>query len=220
MFLVADATMLEMFKAFLSHTHKHVKLGCGTFDFEPTQDLKSATSGGAGLVGNREGTRYDSAVYLKAHEFLKPYQRTHRHAVVAFDKWYGTGRTAEESRKHVVTQMRASGWKEGEFEVVVIDPFLEAWLWTGTPHVKNAFRCDVEPRAWLQQQGLWPADKAKPTNPKAAAKALCAQGTRRAFDKTLHREIISKSSVAACEDPAFALLRDALQRWFPREDAQ
>ncbi len=219
-FLVADATMFAMFEAFLTRTHKHAKLGCGKFIFESEQDLKSATSGGSGLVDTRAGGRYDSAVYGKAHELLRPYQRSHRHAVVAFDKWYGTGRTADESRNHVVGQMRASGWEEGRFEVVVIDPFLEAWIWTGTPHVKAAFRCDVEPRQWLQEAGLWPEECQKPPDPKEAAKALCRQGSRRGFNKTLHSEIVAKSSVTSCVDPAFGLLREALRRWFPPECAQ
>jgi len=204
-FLVADETMRETFDAFLSRNGKHFSLGCRNFAFDPKEDLIVA-------IG-----KYDSGVYDCAHEYLAPYLETHEHAVAVFDRKYGTDRTADESRDHVIEEMLQSGWPRERFEVVVIDPELEMWLWTGTPHVKAAFRCQEEPREWLAANNWWPAEAPKPPRPKKAAEALVAHGGQRRFNKTLHREIVAKSSVANCVDPAFGILRDALQRWFPPE---
>jgi hypothetical protein len=207
-FLVADETMKATLNAFLSRTGKHLSLQCSDFAFDMREDLISP-------VGD-----YDSGVYQSAHEYLASYRDTHRYAVAVFDKEYGTERTADQSRDHVVAELERSGWSRDRFEVVVIDPELELWLWTGTPHVKTAFRCADQPQDWLEANGWWNAGEPKPHDPKEAAQALLRHGGRRKFDKTLHMEIVSKSSVANCQDPAFCMLRTALQGWFPSEWAQ
>jgi len=69
-------------------------------------------------------------------EFLRPFQRQFAHALLIFDR-VGSGRETH-SRIELETaleeQLAISGWGE-RAGVVVIDPELEAWVWSDSPHV-------------------------------------------------------------------------------------
>ena len=100
---------------------------------------------------------------------------------------------------------------------IVIDPELENWVWTDSPHVAQAigWRGDIAAlRTWLQNQGLLEESRAKPTDPKAALETALAR-MRKPKSSSLFAEIASKVSLRACTDPAFQKLKTTLQHWFP-----
>ena len=69
-------------------------------------------------------------------DFLRPFSRQFDHALMVFDLEgcgkEGNNRTAVE--EEVEGRLRASGWGE-RAAAVVIDPELEAWVWSNSPHV-------------------------------------------------------------------------------------
>jgi hypothetical protein len=158
----------------------------------------------------------DPDVYMRAHELLRSYRRTHRFAVVVLDNaWDGSPGVA--TIQYIIQEnMRSSGWHRERFEVVVIDPELEAWIWQDSQHVTSAFRFTQHPslRQWLGEQGLWDAGTAKPADPKTAVESTLRM-SRLPRSSAIYRQITSRISVQSCTDPAFHRLRDALRRWFP-----
>jgi hypothetical protein len=105
-FLVADKNMEAAFRGFLGRSQFHQSLGCGVFDFDKNQDL---------LVSGE----HDPGVYTRAHEFLRSYQKTHRHAVVALDEaWDGSPKALRIEQK-IRQDLELSGWEAERVEVVV-----------------------------------------------------------------------------------------------------
>src|SRR5262245_49080712 len=71
-FLLAGGGMEQVLQGFLGRDQFHRSLGCGKFEFDPAQDVIVAPG-------------RDPGVYGLAHELLRPYERSHRRAVVMVD---------------------------------------------------------------------------------------------------------------------------------------
>ena len=59
-------------------------------------------------------------------------------------------------------------------DVVIIDPELEAWVWSDSPHVDESLGWKVTTpalRDWLRAEGLWEDGASKPRDPKEAMEA-------------------------------------------------
>jgi hypothetical protein len=147
-FLLADGTMAQMLKSFLSRRYFEDRLGCRTFDFDFQQDV---------VVDVRNGNT-DGGIHRRAHELLRRYIRSHQNAVVILDKNFGGQLPAATVREEILINLSRNGWPTGCAEVVVIDPELEVWLWQrGSPHIARAFRyndASVSLEAFLEAEGL------------------------------------------------------------------
>ena len=206
-FLVADKNMGELFRGFFGRQNAYARLGCGPFLFEAERDLRVAAG------------QNDPGLYVRGHNLLRPFQRTHRHAVIVLDSaWEGSpGTVAIEA--HIRENLRNSGWPKDSADVIVIEPELENWVWLDSSHVARllGFKEFGELRGWLDRDGLWPTEAAKPPDPKTAfQRILTHAGKHRSA--AYYRKIIERASVRSCVDPAFQKLRSALQRWFPPAD--
>jgi hypothetical protein len=203
-FWVADSTMAQVFESFLTRDGFHHSLGCGTFAFDPKQDLFPNSGGN------------DPGLYVRAHALVAPFARTHRRLVVALDSAWDGSPGAEAIETHIAGNV-ASIWPNGEFCVIVIDPELEAWVLHDNPHVAAAFRyTHTQPlRQWLAANGQWPEDCLKPTDPKAAVEAICRL-TRTPRSAAVYRKVVERVSVRNCVDRSFRQLADTLSAWFPR----
>lgn len=157
---------------------------------------------------------HDPACYHKAEEFLRAHTSSYAHALVLFDRaWEGGGEhSAERMEADVRARLPGKEWAE----VVVIDPELEVWVWSDSPHVEGCLGWagrDPALRAWLAAQGLWPHDAAKPPDPKLAVeRALYV--ARKPRSSAIYRELARSVSVERCADASFARLRACLRRWF------
>lgn len=198
-FLLADPGMEHVLKGFLSR-EPHRRLGCGRFLFDPGEDIVVAH------------TR-DPGVYGTALEWLQPFERSHRHAVVIVDADWEGSPGAVAIREHV-SQRLAAGWKE--FAVIVIEPELEAWLMNDGPHLAKMFRCPEDYREILARAGFWPDGTAKPPRPKEALEYLRQRHRARATNAEFGK-LAGVMSVRYCQDPAFIQLRDQLRTWFPEQ---
>ncbi len=208
-FLVADKNMEATFIGFLTRDGFHLSLGIRKFEFDPAEDLIVDESGS------------DPGVRTRAHEFLRPYQRTHRYAVIVLDNaWEGSpGVTAIED--NISKNMLKTGWDEDNFAVIVINPELEVWILQDSPVVETAFRFkqDISLQKWLEQRGLWEAYATKPSDPKKAVEATL-KISRTPRSSAIYRQITSRVSVKGCTDSAFQKLCSTMQQWFSFESGQ
>lgn len=77
----------------------------------------------------------DPGVYQRAAEFLRNFQNKYRYALVVFDlEGCGAEGSRAEVQEKVKDSLGAAGWR-GRSAVVVIDPELEVWVFSESPHV-------------------------------------------------------------------------------------
>ena len=159
----------------------------------------------------------DPGCIRDAPEFLRQYRDRYRHALVLLDR-EGSGRD-DETRLELEADLEkrlASDWTD-RAAAVVMDPELEIWLWSDSPHVETVLgwggrKPDL--REWLVREGFQQKGSAKPARPKEAVeKALRIAGKPRS--SALYRQLSEKVSFRRCNDPAFQKVKQTLQQWFP-----
>ena len=196
-FLVADGTMEQMLKSFLSHGSLEGRLGCQTFDFV-SQDV---------VVDVKNGNT-DGGIHRRAHALLHPFLRSHQNAVVMLDKNFGGRLPAAVVREEIRNNLLHNGWSAECVEVIVIDPELEVWLWQrGNPHIAREFRYNgsVSLEEFLEAEGLWPSATLKPAKPKEAAGVLLQRyraGPRIVVYRPYRREYIGQRLSGPCVRPS------------------
>ena len=196
--LVADQDMAETLKAVLNRPKS---LGIRPVQYEVDRHL-GRDAGCCHGAGSR----------------LRPYLGQYRNVLVVFDK-HGCGReddSRERIQMDVEQELASNGWTRDRVKAVVIEPELEAWIWTGSPHVVRVLGWQHgydDLKGWLVDRRLWLEGNAKPTKPKAAMKAVLRQ-THRAHSAALFGELAKNTTWRGCQCPAFAELKDVLQRWF------
>ncbi len=149
----------------------------------------------------------DPGVYRRAHEFLRPFIRQYRYALVLLDR-EGSGAERvgpDRMRSAVQERLERSGW-EGRCSVIVLDPELETWVWLDDPHVAQALRISLQDLRNLLREG-------KPPRPKETLEDLLKE-RRTPRSSSLYEDLASQVDFRKCADPAFRLLRETLQRWF------
>lgn len=160
----------------------------------------------------------DSGCFKDAVDLLRTPQRTHRHALLIFDR-EGCGaenKAREEIEEDIERRLHSSGWEPDRVSVVVIDPELEAWVWARSPNVANVLgwqndRDALQP--FLEAEHLWDAHALKPNDPKEAMRQALRHKNK-PLGAPLFSELASRVGIANCHDSAFEKLRERLRRWF------
>jgi hypothetical protein len=207
-FWVADKSMGETFFGFLSREDRCAQLGCGPFEFDRNEDLFVATG------------QNDPGIFKRADELLRPFQNTHRKAVVVLDCDWDTSPGQIEIRDAITQQLKASGWDAQRFIVIAIDPELEQWIWQDSPVLESALRHHGPQslRATLSGRNLWPDAQVKPPKPKEVFIQIQHEnGVKKS--SSVFRRIASEVPIAACTDTEFQCLVNTLRAWFPAEGA-
>ena len=140
--------------------------------------------------------------------------------LVVFD-YDGCGSTEspERIREKVEDDLARNGWK-GRSRVIVIVPELESWIWGRSEGAARALywrRGFPALRAWLAEEGFWPAGEPKPPDPKAAAERVLEESDEH-LTADFYRDLASVADFRDCRDPAFGALRDTLREWYPAGD--
>jgi hypothetical protein len=159
----------------------------------------------------------DHGAYLDCHNFLRQFLHIAGHALVICDR-HGCGREQDDRvdiEADMERRLSVNGWQH-RCAAIVIDPELEAWLWSDSPQVAAALGW-TEGRAaldrWLATRGHLLPGQVKPLDPKAAVnEALRMVKKRRS--SAIYADLARKVSVDRCVDPAFVKLKRVLQRWF------
>lgn len=164
--------------------------------------------------------RHDSAVLREGHVFLRELHALASHALVVFDRdGCGSRLSREDLEAEVQERLEQSGWEKDRCAVIVIEPELEAWFWSDSPHVEKALgwlngRLQLD--EWLVGKGYLRRGKQKPTQPKEAVlEAL--RHCRTPYSPSIYYDLAARVSFERCVDPAFLKLKSVLQRWFPPE---
>ena len=165
----------------------------------------------------------DPGCTSNSSQFLRPFFRSHRFAIVVFDlDGSGSRQSRTQTQTSVQMELERNGW-QGNCKVIAIDPELEAWIWTASPHVSRIlgwpgrFR---ELREFLENNDIWPQGNLKPPDPKQAmdfAIEHAQPNFRPRKSAALFNEISSSAGFGSCNDPAFEELLATLRNWFPRE---
>lgn len=159
----------------------------------------------------------DPGCLLRGPDYLRAFQSQYLHALVLLDR-EGSGR-AQSSREALEGDLEtrlAKDWNQ-RASAVVLDPELEVWLWSDSPHVDTVLGWhgrSPDLRSWLVEAGLLTEGSAKPMRPKEAVeKALRLVSKPRS--SALYRRLAELVSLRRCRDPAFHRFRGTLQGWFP-----
>jgi hypothetical protein len=156
------------------------------------------------------------------HDFLRSQQRFADFALVVFDReGCGRDKSREALEEEVEARLAANGWAN-RCAAVVIDPVLEAWVWSDSPHVLTALgwtRGRAELEEWLTQEGFLHAGLQKPQQPKKAVEKLLRL-SKTPYSSSIFRGLAEQVSFQRCNDPAFLKLKQVLRRWFPLENSR
>jgi len=155
--------------------------------------------------------------FHEAGELLAGYTARAGHALVVLDReWKGapasTGSELERLLEETLRPIGSADWARA----VVIDPELEVWVFSDSPHVAAALGWPTsvaDLRAALENEGLWDAGRSKPQDPKAAVNWVLRRANRPRSSST-YRALASKVGVRRCEDRSFLRLVELLRGWF------
>jgi hypothetical protein len=162
----------------------------------------------------------DPGCFRFAHDLLRSSINNHAHALVMFDR-EGCGRedlTREELEQAVEARLAQNGWDDRAV-AVVLDPELEVWVWTDSPHVDAALGWEGQDqtlRAWLMQNGFAFTEREKPIHPKEAVEKVLRL-VRKPRSSSIYQQMASGVNFGACVDQAFAKFRATLRLWFAEE---
>jgi len=160
---------------------------------------------------------HDPGVLLRGHLLLQPLRNEYTYAVVVFDRdGCGSPQPAAELSATVQGNMDRAGWADRS-AVTVVDPELEVWIWSDSPHVAKALgwnRAQVLNR-WLKENGHLREGAVKPIDPKRAMDAAL-QEVRLPMSTSIYRRIARNVGFARCTDPAFLSFQATIHGWFPR----
>lgn len=161
--------------------------------------------------------RHDPGCFHDGIEILVNYCKSHSHALLMLDQaWEGApASTGREIREILMSRLKDAGLNDWA-EVVVIEPELEVWVFSDSPHVADILGWSgriPDLRTWLQEEGLWPAGSAKPPDPEATLERVLYE-SRKPRSSSIYRTIAERVGTNRCRDRAFLHLRNVLQQWF------
>ncbi len=150
--------------------------------------------------------------------FLEGFVHTHGHALIVFDH-AGCGwddRPVSEVEADVEDRLTRAGWRD-RCAAVVIDPELEAWVWSDSPHVADELGWTGRHpslREWLESS-RWIADgTVKPKDPKAAMLRAMREANKPPSPR-IFSKLAETVSLSRCQDRALLKLKSTLHAWFP-----
>ncbi|MFA7059937.1 MAG: hypothetical protein WC156_03875 [Pedobacter sp.] len=161
---------------------------------------------------------HDPGCLLRGHMFLNLFVHQFAHALILLDR-EGCGqeiRPREALEAEIETRLSQSGWGNRAASIV-IDPELEIWVWSDSPHVDSVLGWEgknLALRHWLQQSGFLAAGQVKPERPKEALE-LALRTARKPRSSSLYLQLAQKVNLERCIDQSFIKLKTILQEWFP-----
>lgn len=196
--LVADADILAALRGLFDKRRKSLSLADFTFEFAAHPER-------------------DPGCRLRCQDFLAPFIKQYRFALVVFDRdGSGTSDTRENVERDVESRLAGRGWKDRS-AAIAIEPEIEQWVWNDSPHVATELGWKDQSAAldqFLRDRGFLPSISAKPTPPKEAMEAVMRAKKKRR-SSSVYEKLARSVGLASCSDAAFHKLRDVLQGWFP-----
>lgn len=159
----------------------------------------------------------DPGCLLRASEFLRPFRERYHHAMVLLDR-EGSGREGSLRREleRELEERLTADWDD-RAAAIVLDPELEIWLWSDSPHVDDVLGWQgrsPDLRSFLVERSLLAAGESKPSRPKEALEKVL-RSVRKPRSSALYKQLAERVSFKRCVDPAFQRFCKTLQGWYP-----
>jgi hypothetical protein len=160
----------------------------------------------------------DPGCLQKGPDFLLDHLKSYSYGMILLDR-KGCGQedqSREVLERNLETRLAQSGW-EKRAKAIVIDPELEAWVWSDSPHVDVVMGWQGKRptlKDWLQGKGFLQKNQVKPHDPKTAFRQALRQ-VRKPFSSSLYAQLAEKVGLQRCADPAFQKFKNTLSKWFP-----
>lgn len=159
----------------------------------------------------------DPGCYNQSVNFLRSFRGVYNYGLVIFDR-EGSGqenKTREEIEAELEQQLSDSGWND-RIAVIVLEPELESWVWSDSPHVERILGWDeqiISLKDWLVDQNFLELNQIKPSRPKEAMdEAIRKVG--KPHSSSIFLQLAEKVSLNRCQDNSFLKLKNILQLWF------
>lgn len=165
-------------------------------------------------------SEHDPGCLLRGHDFLRPFIQQYTYAMVMLDR-AGCGRESAsrtELEHEIEQRLSQSGW-DNRSAAVVVDPELEIWVWSDSPHVARVLGWEgrqPDLRTWLQEKAFVQAGQVKPDDPKGAVEQALREA-RKPRSSAIYAELARLVRFQDCVDPAFVKFKQVLQQWFSEE---
>jgi len=160
----------------------------------------------------------DAGCRSDAHNLLRLSVGRYLHALVVFDH-EGSGREMESApalEAEVEQRLAANGWDD-RAAAIVVEPELEAWVWSDSSEVDAVLGWSGRSpslRQWLHANPTWwPRDRKKPTRHKEALDGAL-RAVMRQRSQTIFEDLASRVALSRCIDPSFTKLKLLLRDWF------
>ncbi len=195
--LVADSNMRAAVRGLLS---REQALGIGTVDVEVLPHPQR-----------------DSGCCKGGVDFLSAFANQFQHALLMFD-WEGCGQegcSPTDIEGGLEERLSNSGWSD-RARVIVLDPELEIWVWSGSPHVEQCLGWNDQSmplREWLVTRGFLHTGQHKPVRPKEAMEAALYE-SQTPRSSAIYRHLAETVSLKGCTDRAFLKFTNMMQLWF------
>ncbi len=159
----------------------------------------------------------DPGCYNQCVSFLRSFKGVYDYGLVVFDH-EGSGqedKSREEIEFELEQELIQSGWND-RIAVVVLEPELESWIWSDSPHVEKILGWEEQPislKEWLIDQKFLEPEQVKPSRPKEAMDEAIRQ-VNKAHSSAIFLQIAEKVSLNRCQDKSFLKLKKILHSWF------
>ena len=149
------------------------------------------------LVADRQGK--DPGVFRKCHDILRSSLGLYNHALVVFDHdGCGSQKNREALESEIEKRLAQNGWHD-RCAAVVIDPELEVWVWSDSPHVPDVLGWPstiAELKRTLEEAGYLTHGRMKPHHPKEAVNQILRLSHKR-HSSALFLELAQRVSLEA-----------------------
>ncbi len=144
--------------------------------------------------------RRDPGCFHEPDGLLRGYCADTRHALVLLDQgWQGAPGEGAEETEWMLENRLISGGLGDWARAVVIEPELEVWVFSDSPHVTRALGWDShgrDLRSALDNEGLWPRGNTKPQDPKRSLEWALRQ-VRKPRSSSIYRDLAERVRVGA-----------------------
>lgn len=165
----------------------------------------------------------DPGCFHDPHKLLDGYTHRATHALVVLDRdWVGAPSDDAAELERLLQASFSTRYAPDWAAAVVIEPELEAWVFSESPHVAETLAwagTTEELRHALEAEGLWEAGRAKPGDPKRAMD-WALRRARLPRSSSIFRALARQVSLRRCQDRAFLRLTGLLRGWFGGDEVK
>jgi hypothetical protein len=159
----------------------------------------------------------DPGCYNQCVNFLHSFTEVYNYGLVVFDH-EGSGqesKSREEIEAELEQKLNISGWND-RVAVIVLEPELESWIWSDSPHVERILGWEEQPtslRNWLSDKHFLESEQIKPSRPKEAFETTL-RFVQKPRSSSIYEQLAKSVGFAKCQDNSFLKLKNVLQTWF------